>query len=66
MAPVDGGLQVSGRRAELAGPSGIRGLLANRQTTAIAFFASLGGLVYGCKKLYDHSGRKICRADDDL
>ncbi|KAJ9300237.1 hypothetical protein DTO271G3_2354 [Paecilomyces variotii] len=46
MAPV-ADAQVSGRRAQLAGPSGFRGLLANGQTTAIAFFASLGGLVYG-------------------
>ena len=44
---LDGPL--SARRARLAGPSGVAGLFHNRKTVGIAFFASLGGLVYGCE-----------------
>ncbi|KAK4552452.1 hypothetical protein LTR86_010295 [Recurvomyces mirabilis] len=38
---------LSGKRAQLAGPTGLKGIIYNGKTTAIAFFASLGGLVYG-------------------
>jgi len=38
---------ITQRRLELAGKPGIAGLLANGRTTAIAVFASMGGLVYG-------------------
>jgi len=37
----------SKRRAQFAGPPGIKGLLQNSNVFAIAVFASLGGLVYG-------------------
>jgi hypothetical protein len=40
---------LSQRRAQLAGPSGIKGLLSNLRIFAIAVFASLGGFVYGCE-----------------
>ena len=40
---------LSAKRAQFSGPSGLQGIIANGKTTAIAFFASLGGLVYGCK-----------------
>jgi len=43
---IEGGL--SARRAQFAGPNGLKGILQNGKVTAIAFFASLGGLVYGC------------------
>lgn len=39
---------LSQRRAQLAGPSGIKGLISNYRIFAIAVFASLGGFVYGC------------------
>ncbi|KAJ5678554.1 uncharacterized protein N7477_004187 [Penicillium maclennaniae] len=38
---------LSQRRAQLAGPSGVKGLLSNLRIFAIAVFASLGGFVYG-------------------
>lgn len=49
MAPpgIDHGL--SAKRARFAGPSGLKGIMANGKTSSIAFFASLGGLVYGCQ-----------------
>ncbi|KAJ5805708.1 uncharacterized protein N7503_003310 [Penicillium pulvis] len=46
-APNPGLTAVSRRRAGLAGPSGIKGLMSNLRIFAIAVFASLGGLVYG-------------------
>jgi hypothetical protein len=46
MAPV-GGAGLSAARAQYAGPIGMKGLLANGKTTAIACFAALGGFVYG-------------------
>jgi hypothetical protein len=49
MAPAGAEVGLSARRAQFAGPSGLPGIIANGKTTAIAFFASLGGLVYGCK-----------------
>ena len=49
MAPTVIEGPVSAKRAQYAGPSGLRGLVSNKKTTAIAFFASLGGLVYGCR-----------------
>lgn len=39
----------SKRRAQFAGPPGIKGLIQNSNVFAIAVFASLGGLVYGCE-----------------
>ncbi|KAN0064859.1 Quinate permease [Thecaphora frezii] len=39
--------QLAARRLELAGPHGLSGLLKNDKSTAIAVFASLGGLLYG-------------------
>ncbi|KAI4727376.1 putative MFS monosaccharide transporter [Aureobasidium sp. EXF-10728] len=47
MAPVDGGAPLSAARARLSGPSGLKGIVASGKTTGIAFFASLGGFVYG-------------------
>ncbi|KAL2005099.1 hypothetical protein VTN00DRAFT_2949 [Thermoascus crustaceus] len=47
MAPTAGETHLSARRAQLAGPSGIRGMARNPRTLAIALFASLGGFVYG-------------------
>ncbi|THY57751.1 putative MFS monosaccharide transporter [Aureobasidium pullulans] len=48
MAPVGTGTgNVSAARARLSGPSGIKGIIASGKTTGIAFFASLGGFVYG-------------------
>lgn len=40
---------LSKKRAQFAGPSGIKGLLSSAHVFAIAVFASLGGFVYGCK-----------------
>lgn len=41
---------LSARRAELAGGKvGWRGLVSSKKTFGVALFASLGGLVYGCK-----------------
>lgn len=47
-APIGGLTAISQRRAGLAGPPGIKGLMSNLRIFAIAVFASLGGLVYGC------------------
>lgn len=48
MAPAAaGGAPVSAARARLSGPPGIKGIIASGKTTGIAFFASLGGFVYG-------------------
>jgi hypothetical protein len=38
---------LSARRAQFAGPSGLKGLVHNKKTSAIATFAALGGFVYG-------------------
>lgn len=61
VATTGAGQPLSHRRAQLAGPSGVKGLLANTKILAIAVFASLGGFVYGCKvflassnKLHSH------------
>jgi hypothetical protein len=51
VAPLPGETAISAKRAELAGKGGILGLLSNKKTSAIGLFASLGGLVYGCKCL---------------
>ena len=40
----------SAKRARFAGPSGIKGIIHNGKTTAIALFAALGGFVYGCEQ----------------
>ena len=46
-AAVEG---VSAKRVELAGNKvGWRGLVRSKKTFGISLFASLGGLVYGCK-----------------
>ncbi|KAJ5116765.1 hypothetical protein N7456_001113 [Penicillium angulare] len=47
MAPIAGETAISAKRAELAGKTGILGLLSNKKTSLIGLFASLGGLVYG-------------------
>lgn len=39
--------ELQARRAALAAKPGAAGLIANRKTTSIAVFASMGGLVYG-------------------
>ncbi|KAG9520376.1 general substrate transporter, partial [Aureobasidium melanogenum] len=38
---------LSKRRAQFAGPSGVKGLIQNSRIFALAVFASLGGFVYG-------------------
>ena len=49
-APVAGNHNtVSTARTQLAGKSGIKGLVSNGKTFSVGLFASLGGLVYGCK-----------------
>ncbi|KAH0312934.1 putative MFS monosaccharide transporter, partial [Aureobasidium melanogenum] len=45
--PAVGAAPVSAVRARLSGPPGIKGIIASGKTTGIAFFASLGGFVYG-------------------
>ncbi|KAF2773918.1 putative MFS monosaccharide transporter [Teratosphaeria nubilosa] len=48
MAPgVDHSHDLSAKRAQFAGPTGLAGLMASKKTTGIAFFAALGGLIYG-------------------
>lgn len=49
VAPLAGETAISAKRAELSGKNGFKGLLSNKKTTCIGLFASLGGLVYGCK-----------------
>lgn len=50
VATADSGQHaLSQRRVQLAGPSGVKGLLSNLRIFAIAVFASLGGFVYGCE-----------------
>ena len=51
MSPVDSGAGLSARRAQFAGPAGVKGIIQNGKTTLIATFAALGGFVYGCKFL---------------
>ncbi|KAL1583278.1 hypothetical protein WHR41_07841 [Cladosporium halotolerans] len=46
MAPV-GGEGLSAQRARFAGPTGMKGIISNGKTSAIATFAALGGFVYG-------------------
>jgi len=48
MAPTGDGQGLSAKRAQFAGPSGLKGILHNGKTSAIATFAALGGFVYGC------------------
>ncbi|KAJ5735754.1 uncharacterized protein N7483_000879 [Penicillium malachiteum] len=40
-------INLSEKRAALAGPTGLKGLISNKKTFLIGLFASLGGLVYG-------------------
>jgi MFS family permease len=47
MAPVGAGEGLSAKRAQFAGPPGLKGLIHNGKTTLIATFAALGGFVYG-------------------
>ncbi|OKP00045.1 Quinate permease [Penicillium subrubescens] len=47
VATTGAGQSLSHRRAQLAGPSGVKGLVSNVRVLAIAVFASLGGFVYG-------------------
>ena len=47
MAPSGTTQGLSAKRARFAGPSGIKGIIANGKTSAIACFAALGGFVYG-------------------
>ncbi len=47
MAPTDAGA-LSAKRAQFAGPAGVKGIINNGKTTLIATFAALGGFVYGC------------------
>lgn len=49
MAPAGTGVGLSAKRQQFAGPTGLKGIVHNGRTSAIALFASLGGLVYGCK-----------------
>jgi hypothetical protein len=49
MAPAGSGQDLSAKRAQFAGPSGIQGIIQNRKTSLIASFAALGGFVYGCE-----------------
>lgn len=49
MAPTGEGQGLSARRAQFAGPSGLKGIISNGKTSAIATFAALGGFVYGCE-----------------
>jgi len=48
MAPHIAGTELSAKRRQFAGEPGFKGLVSNGKTFAIALFASLGGLVYGC------------------
>lgn len=52
MAPGTAENAVSAKRAQIAGKSGIKGLISNGKTFSVALFASLGGLVYGCEYEY--------------
>lgn len=47
MAPPAAEGNISAARAQFSGPTGLKGIIYNGKTSAIAFFASLGGLVYG-------------------
>lgn len=51
MAPAGTGVGLSAKRQQFAGPTGLKGIVHNGKTSAIALFASLGGLVYGCMYL---------------
>lgn len=48
MAPTGEAQGLSAKRARFAGPSGLKGIIHNGKTSAIALFAALGGFVYGC------------------
>lgn len=47
---------LSQKRAQFAGPGGVKGLLASTYVFSIAVFASLGGFVYGCES-YDYTSK---------
>jgi hypothetical protein len=49
MAPTGDAHGLSAKRAQYAGPPGLKGIIHNGKTSAIATFAALGGFVYGCK-----------------
>jgi hypothetical protein len=40
---------ISERRARILGPACLKGMFLNGRMTAIAIFAALGGLIYGCR-----------------
>ena len=46
--------ELSAKRAQFAGPAGVKGIIQNGKTTLIATFAALGGFVYGCRYLVSH------------
>ena len=62
MAPAAAGGGLSEARLQYAGPNGLKGIIYNGKTSAIAFFASLGGLVYGC--MYRRLSHKLLMAFD--
>lgn len=43
---------LSQKRAQFAGPGGVKGLIASSYVFLIAVFASLGGFVYGCESIF--------------
>ncbi|KAK5170238.1 uncharacterized protein LTR77_004824 [Saxophila tyrrhenica] len=47
MAPTGDGMGLSAKRQQYAGPPGLKGIIYNGKTSAIATFAALGGFVYG-------------------
>lgn len=60
MAPNVAGTELSAKRRQFAGEPGFKGLVSNGRTFAIALFASLGGLVYGCMSCcFDFSPFKL-------
>jgi hypothetical protein len=55
MAPSGVTHELSAKRRQFAGEPGFKGLVSNGRTFAIALFASLGGLLYGCEFLFFRS-----------
>jgi hypothetical protein len=51
---------LSQKRAQFAGPGGVKGLLTSSYVFLIAVFASLGGFVYGCESLLLMLTLEIC------
>lgn len=64
MAPVGDSNALSARRAQYAGPPGLKGLIHNGKTTSIACFAALGGLVYGYNQgMFSYRTTDLSHAD---